>query len=117
MRSCPRSGLWWWRSRAWRRGTCRRCGSWGMGRARARDALADVPTQGVRPEFVQAVQEPGYAQVPVDKLVEMRIQGVTPKYGREMRDAGFDKLSVDKLIEMRIQGVDGDYVRKMGKAW
>jgi hypothetical protein len=59
------------------------------------------------------MEEIGYNNIPLDKLIAMRIHSVNGKFVQEMKDQGFSNLTIDELIKLRIHGVDSGYIRRM----
>ena len=65
------------------------------------DKLIAFGVQGVNADEVKEVRALGY-QPTADELIQMRIFHVTPDFIRRMQDRGFKDLTIAKLVQVRI---------------
>lgn len=65
------------------------------------DKLIAFGVHGVNPDEVKQVRALGY-NPNADELIQMRIFHVTPDFIRRMQDRGFKNLTIAKLVQVRI---------------
>lgn len=65
------------------------------------DKLIAFGVHGVNPDEVKQVRALGY-NPSADELIQMRIFKVTPDFIRRMQDRGFKNLTIAKLVQVRI---------------
>jgi hypothetical protein len=65
------------------------------------DKLIGLKVQGVNAEEVKQIRALGY-QPTLDELIEIRIFKITPDFVRRMQDRGFKNLTIAKLVQIRI---------------
>lgn len=69
------------------------------------DKLIALKVQGVNADEVRQIRNLGY-QPTLDELIQIRIFHVTPEFIRRMQDRGFKNLSIAKLVQIRIFKLD-----------
>ena len=74
------------------------------------DGFIALKSQGVTPGFISEMNALMNQKLPVDKLVAFRIHGVTPKFVGEVRALGFTDISPDQLMAFRIHGVTSQFI-------
>ena len=65
------------------------------------DKLIGLKVQGVNTEEVRQIRALGY-QPTLDELIQIRIFHVTPDFIHRMQDRGFKNLTIAKLVQIRI---------------
>jgi hypothetical protein len=65
------------------------------------DKLIALKVQGVNAEEVRQIRELGY-QPSLDELIQIRIFKITPDFVRRMQQRGFKNLTIAKLVQIRI---------------
>jgi len=65
------------------------------------DQLISLRVQGVDPEEVRQIRALGYKPT-IDELVQIRIFKITPEFIHHMQDRGFKDLTIAKLVQIRI---------------
>ena len=69
------------------------------------DKLIALKVQGVNADEVRQIRGLGY-QPTLDELIQIRIFHITPEFIRHMQDRGFKNLSIAKLVQIRIFKLD-----------
>jgi hypothetical protein len=65
------------------------------------DKLIGLKVQGVNADEVKQIRALGY-QPTLDELIQIRIFKITPDFVRRMQDRGFKNLTIAKLVQIRI---------------
>jgi hypothetical protein len=65
------------------------------------DKLIALKVQGVNADEVKQIRALGY-QPSLDELIQIRIFKITPDFVRRMQDRGFKNLTIAKLVQIRI---------------
>jgi hypothetical protein len=65
------------------------------------DKLIALKVQGVNADEVKQIRALGY-QPSLDELIEIRIFKITPDFVHRMQDRGFKNLTIAKLVQIRI---------------
>jgi len=65
------------------------------------DKLIALKVQGVNADEVKQIRALGY-QPTLDELIEIRIFKITPDFVHRMQDRGFKNLTIAKLVQIRI---------------
>lgn len=65
------------------------------------EKLIALKVQGVNAEEVRQIRALGY-QPTVDELIQIRIFHITPDFIHRMQDRGFKNLTISKLVQIRI---------------
>ena len=65
------------------------------------DKLIALKSQGVNADEVKQIRALGY-QPTLDELIQIRIFQITPDFVRRMQDRGFKNLTIAKLVQIRI---------------
>lgn len=65
------------------------------------DKLIGLKVQGVNAEEVRQIRALGF-QPTLDELIQIRIFHITPDFVRRMQDRGFKNLTIAKLVQIRI---------------
>ncbi len=65
------------------------------------DKLIALKVQGVNADEVKQIRALGY-QPTLDELIQIRIFKITPDFVRHMQDRGFKNLTIAKLVQIRI---------------
>jgi hypothetical protein len=65
------------------------------------DKLIALKVQGVNPDEVRQIRALGF-QPSLDELIQIRIFHITPDFIHRMQDRGFKNLTIAKLVQIRI---------------
>jgi hypothetical protein len=65
------------------------------------DKLISLKVQGVNADEVRQIRALGY-QPSLDELIQIRIFKITPEFIQHMQDRGFKNLTIAKLVQIRI---------------
>ena len=65
------------------------------------DKLIALKVQGVNADEVKQIRALGY-QPSLDELIQIRIFKITPDFIHRMQDRGFKNLTIAKLVQIRI---------------
>ena len=77
--------------------------------------LVRLINHGAGLQYVQAMTDGGFKELPSDEYRRARDHGVSAEFARDMAELGL-KLPLDELVRMRDHGVSADYVRAMRTA-
>jgi beta-lactamase regulating signal transducer with metallopeptidase domain len=74
--------------------------------------LVELQDHGVSSDYVRAVRQEGFTDLPASNIAELRDHGVEPNYLKAIKTAG-PNLSIEEIDSLRDHGVKPDYFKSM----